>query len=392
MAAHVGFFLLMLLLIVRLFIFFGEELRVCKPDELQLPEAAFAVQPLDLHLQERIDAGQPAWFVYTDPPAWFLLFGVFFFGMPVLAAAALLYAHRLQRLKPAAMQVDQGGPDSGAEESQRDELVDAGTRRRLNNLHELNRSWWQTVRLIAGCNLVVGSFCSFAFTFQVVALQRIYDDPDGNEGLAKVIEAFSCAACLSLWTSLQVTRFVLLRSICAKGRGGGAGARFVAWTSQLESGVLAALLCKAQGAESIGKATQVARDGSGKCRAVHLSKIGPNAFRPGGDWSVTDSFPCARPDFFISHSWRDDPDDKYEALKLIADRFEKEHGHEPALWIDKYCIEQQNISASLRYLPVYLTACDMVVIFMGPTCKPLPAPVNPRTCDFSRATCGLRQI
>ena len=65
---------------------------------------------------------------------------------------------------------------------------------------------------------------------------------------------------------------------------------------------------------------------------------------------------------------------------------------QPKLWIDKYCIEQQNISASLRYLPVYLTACDMVVIFMGPTCKPLPAPANPRTCDFSRATCGLRQI
>ena len=60
MAAHVGFFLLLMLCIIRLFIFFGENLRVCKPDELQLPEAAFAVQPLNLHLEERIAAGEPA--------------------------------------------------------------------------------------------------------------------------------------------------------------------------------------------------------------------------------------------------------------------------------------------------------------------------------------------
>ncbi len=58
---------------------------------------------------------------------------------------------------------------------------------------------------------------------------------------------------------------------------------------------------------------------------------------------------------------------RYRALKLVADRFEEEHGFEPSFWIDKYCIEQTSITESLRYLPVYVAASNMVVLLVGPT-------------------------
>ena len=73
---------------------------------------------------------------------------------------------------------------------------------------------------------------------------------------------------------------------------------------------------------------------------------------------------------------------------------EAEHGHSPVLWLDKVCpcpalsmprgarpasshaspfprwqacIDQQNISASLACLPVYLSGCKELLILAGPT-------------------------
>lgn len=65
-----------------------------------------------------------------------------------------------------------------------------------------------------------------------------------------------------------------------------------------------------------------------------------------------------RVDAFMSHSWHDDPKKKWAALQEWRKRFKKTHqGQEPTLWIDKYCIDQLNITDSLACLPVYLAGC-----------------------------------
>lgn len=123
-----------------------------------------------------------------------------------------------------------------------------------------------------------------------------------------------CLACACLWGCAQLQRFVILRSICVNGRRA-ASSSFVSWTQQMESGVLAAMLSESEGS-SIGSPAQVATEGSRRCRAVHLSQLGPAVFRHGTVWSEEEnvykdaspadgkSFLCPRPDFFVSHSWR----------------------------------------------------------------------------------------
>jgi len=72
-------------------------------------------------------------------------------------------------------------------------------------------------------------------------------------------------------------------------------------------------------------------------------------------------------DAFISHSWHDDADAKWMALQLWRQKFVAEHGREPRVWLDKYCIDQNSIETDLRCLPVFLAGCRKVVVFCGPT-------------------------
>ena len=39
----------------------------------------------------------------------------------------------------------------------------------------------------------------------------------------------------------------------------------------------------------------------------------------------------------------------------------------PRIWLDKACIDQSNISASLACLPIYLSGCRKLLIVAGPT-------------------------
>ena len=48
-------------------------------------------------------------------------------------------------------------------------------------------------------------------------------------------------------------------------------------------------------------------------------------------------------DIFMSHSWHDTPSVKWEALTKWAANFEATNGRELILWLDKACIDQQNI-------------------------------------------------
>jgi hypothetical protein len=70
-------------------------------------------------------------------------------------------------------------------------------------------------------------------------------------------------------------------------------------------------------------------------------------------------------DAFVSHSWRDDPTAKFTALGRWCDRFQKNNYRWPMLWIDKFCIDQENISDGLKCLPVSVMGCEKFLVLWG---------------------------
>ena len=73
---------------------------------------------------------------------------------------------------------------------------------------------------------------------------------------------------------------------------------------------------------------------------------------------------------FLSHSWRDEeeaPGEKYQAFARWAREQEEATGKEVTLWLDKACIDQNNIDQSLACLPVFLSGCQILLIVAGPT-------------------------
>jgi len=72
-------------------------------------------------------------------------------------------------------------------------------------------------------------------------------------------------------------------------------------------------------------------------------------------------------DAFISHSWHDDAQAKWEAFEEWRDDFQRAEGRLPVVWWDKLCIDQNNIDASIRCLPVFLASCNQLVVLCGDT-------------------------
>ena len=73
---------------------------------------------------------------------------------------------------------------------------------------------------------------------------------------------------------------------------------------------------------------------------------------------------------FLSHSWRDEdeaPGEKYQAFARWAREQEEATGKEVTLWLDKVCIDQNNIDQSLACLPIFLSGCQTLLIVAGPT-------------------------
>lgn len=68
-------------------------------------------------------------------------------------------------------------------------------------------------------------------------------------------------------------------------------------------------------------------------------------------------------DAFVSHSWHDDASTKWVALQRWREEFVASHHREPTIWLDKCCIDQQNIDADLRCLPFFLSGCQNMVVF-----------------------------
>ena len=72
-------------------------------------------------------------------------------------------------------------------------------------------------------------------------------------------------------------------------------------------------------------------------------------------------------DFFFSHSWHDDSFLKWNALCNWADDYESNWGRPPTLWLDRVCIDQSNVQADLPCLPIFLAACNGLLIISGLT-------------------------
>lgn len=87
----------------------------------------------------------------------------------------------------------------------------------------------------------------------------------------------------------------------------------------------------------------------------------------------TDVFTLSEPcnfgeaDVFVSHSNYDDADLKWKALEKWCESFRRQHGRAPRLWLDKVCIDQTDIASDLLLLPVFLAACQGLLIVCGPT-------------------------
>lgn len=72
-------------------------------------------------------------------------------------------------------------------------------------------------------------------------------------------------------------------------------------------------------------------------------------------------------DAFLTHSWHDDPGEKWRCLQQWRMEFKAKHHREPVLWIDKFCIDQTDIEHSLQCLPVWLAECQQLLMIAGST-------------------------
>ena len=66
-------------------------------------------------------------------------------------------------------------------------------------------------------------------------------------------------------------------------------------------------------------------------------------------------------------SWHDDGPLKFAALNEWAATFRREHAREPCIWLDKACIDQDDIDGSLACLPVFLAGCKTLLVLPGVT-------------------------
>ena len=70
-------------------------------------------------------------------------------------------------------------------------------------------------------------------------------------------------------------------------------------------------------------------------------------------------------DYFITHSWSDDAKQKFAGMMAVTLQFRHKHGRDPTLWLDKVCINQKEISRTLRCLPVFVQSCTKLLILGG---------------------------
>ena len=73
---------------------------------------------------------------------------------------------------------------------------------------------------------------------------------------------------------------------------------------------------------------------------------------------------------FLSHSWRDEeaaPGATHRAVSQWARQRREATGTEPTIWLDKACVDQNNIQQSLACLPIFLAGCQTLLVVAGTT-------------------------
>ena len=249
--------------------------------------------------------------------------------------------------------------------------IAAGASASKTGMEELDRSHrgqfykdlLHTATLMAVFGIVIFGVLGVGVMLQLVMLLTPY--------LQYLHGLVDCLACFIAWTFWTLGRVSTVELITR--RSSDARRVFQRLAKSVDGGALAALL-----RDDSTTPGQAANEGMALCRAVRLSDLGPATFKPppakqhsafsGGATGIKDkggTFACDAPDFFVSHSWRDDPEEKYRALQRVVADFEAVHGREPVFWIDAYCIDQDQIESSLKYLPVFVACCDRVLVLYG---------------------------
>ncbi len=217
---------------------------------------------------------------------------------------------------------------------------------------------WRAFRLVS-----VG----FATLFLAFCINETLDDPFDDPMAPQGTESNICISASWLIASLVLT---------PANRG-----RVVAWLGSLgksnskenEAAALAALVNNLSAAEAFKRGKELFRklpfsrltpeDLPGTSKVLGGSSNGMSAAaQPTKELSEkTEKAILHEVDAFISHSWSDDGDAKYARMKEWA------AGRDVSIWLDKACLDQQDITKSLAGLPVFLSGCKQLLVLAGPT-------------------------
>ena len=122
------------------------------------------------------------------------------------------------------------------------------------------------------------------------------------------------------------------------------------------------------GGTDAGSAYKMATD---NFRAIPLCQITKADLKSNADTGLakkTEAVAFGDVAAFITHSWQDPGDQKFEALQEWGDEYRSKHGgKEPLVWLDKACVNQANVDEALTALPVFLAGCEELVVLNGPS-------------------------
>ena len=110
------------------------------------------------------------------------------------------------------------------------------------------------------------------------------------------------------------------------------------------------------------------KHGADSFRGLPYASLGEADFATSGDTGLnqkTKPVTLGSVDAFLSHSWHDSAADKWKALSSWATS--RKDAPSTLLWLDKACINQSDIDASLAALPVYLSGCKELLVLVGPS-------------------------
>lgn len=112
-------------------------------------------------------------------------------------------------------------------------------------------------------------------------------------------------------------------------------------------------------------------------RAIRVSdldeafwQVSDLAAPPAGTYSTEAVELGVDPVAFVSHSWRDEnnhPGVKHTLLHAWATRHQAAFHRQPLVWLDRVCIDQNNIERDLMCLPIFLAGSSNLVVIFGRT-------------------------